>query len=233
MGSADDLIDRIEKKRNAEGLSIANLAELLGFPKDRVYKWVQGINSPKFSDRQLLEEWINNPKKETATSFQQKLLNTKNTNERNLIPIYDSIAIGGKNEIADMQGGNTVEEVVDAGDWFRDATGAMRIHGDSMNDKYPSGCIVAFKEVLDKELLVPGQDYLIETSEYRVAKRIQKVKGRPAHILACSYNEETDRFGNMIHEPFEIALNKVTRISRILGKVERNESSRIVYNTQK
>jgi SOS-response transcriptional repressor LexA len=154
------------------------------------------------------------------------------TKQVHLIPFYESITVGGTKSVANMDSNSEASEMVNAGDWFLDSTGAMRVHGDSMHPKYPSGAIVAFKQVFDMELIVPGQDYMVETTEYRIIKRLQKSKNEK-NVLACSYNEETDNKGNRIHEPFDIPLNKITRLFRVLGKVERNESSRIVYNQTK
>jgi phage repressor protein C with HTH and peptisase S24 domain len=149
--------------------------------------------------------------------------------EAKRIPFFDIEAEGGTRHIVDMSPSTTAHEMIDAGDWFRDASAAMRVHGDSMYPKYPSGSIVVFKEVLDRELIVYGQDYVIETSEYRLIKRVQ-TSSETHKIKAISYNNDKDTDGNLIHEPLLIPYTKITRLFRILGKVERNESSRIVYN---
>jgi hypothetical protein len=74
-----------------------------------------------------------------------------------------------------------------------------------------------------------GQDYMIEMSEYKVIKRIQKSQS-VENIMLCSYNNEKDERGVYIHENFDVGIDKTNRIFRILGKMERTESSRIVYN---
>ena len=145
------------------------------------------------------------------------------------IPFYDTEVIAGRDLVVNMDVVSEPVEMIDAGDWFRDADGAMRVHGDSMQTKYPPGSIIAFKEVMDRELIIFGRDYVIETSEYRILKRLQK-NITSAYVLACSYNEDKDAVGNLIHAPFEVPLNKISRLFSVLGKVERDESSRIVYN---
>ncbi|WP_053326901.1 S24 family peptidase [Chryseobacterium gallinarum] len=150
-----------------------------------------------------------------------------------LIPLYDGIITAGQVEV-DMTPITDPVEFIDAGDWFRDATAAMRVHGDSMPNY--TGSIAALKEVYDKSLLMYGQDYGIETSEYRTLKRIQKGTKKET-VLLCSDNterwEDGSEKGRLIHEPFEVKVDDIRRIFLVLGCVRRNHSSRIVYNNRK
>ncbi len=150
--------------------------------------------------------------------------------EKNLIPLYDGVVTAGMKETAVLEHASEPVEMVDAGDWFRDATAAMRVHGDSMYPEYKSGSIVALKEVYNKRLVVYGQDYLIETSEYRVIKRLQRSDLQESW-LACSINEERyESTGRLIHEPFDVHIDDVVRLFQVVGNVRRNQSSRVVYN---
>lgn len=147
-----------------------------------------------------------------------------------LIPLYDGVMTASKT-IQDLVPQSGPVEMVDAGDWFRDATTAMRIHGDSMYPDYVSGSIVVMKEVNNKRLIVYGEDYLIETSEYRVLKRLQKSDLKHCW-LACSVNQEVWEMGQLkgrlVHEPFDVHIDDVLRLYKVLGSVKRNHSSRIV-----
>jgi SOS-response transcriptional repressor LexA len=143
-----------------------------------------------------------------------------------LIPLY-----GG--EMTASLTDNTMDsisqpiEMINAGDWFKDGDCAMRVYGDSMSPNYTSGSVVVMKEVRNKALILPGEDYMVETSEYRVLKRLQKseVKGC---VLACSTNEEVWERGSMkgkaIYEPFDIFIDDITRLYLILGTVRRNHN---------
>jgi plasmid maintenance system antidote protein VapI len=148
----------------------------------------------------------------------------------NLIPFYDDVvSIGGNNEVsANMQGISQPADYIDTGDWFKDATAAIRHYGDSMIE-YPSGCIIAIKEVYDRELIIPGRDYMIETSEYRVTKRIQKGHDDD-HITAYSTNTETYSDGRLIHEPFNIPWRSVQHIALVLGYVVKKNGGTIMFN---
>lgn len=166
--------------------------------------------------------------RDKAFSYHNNESETKETFQ--LIPLYDGVMTATK-MAQELTPQSEPVEMVNAGDWFRDATAAMRVHGDSMYPDYVSGSIVAMKEVFNKRLIVYGQDYLIETSEYRVLKRLQKSENKQSW-LACSTNQEIweagDLKGRLIHEPFDIHLDDVVRLYQILGSVKRNHSSRIV-----
>jgi hypothetical protein len=97
--------------------------------------------------------------------------------------------------------------------------------------EYPSGCILALKEVIDRELIIPGRDYMIETSEYRVTKRIQKGKDAD-HITAYSTNTETYPDGRLIHEPFDIPWRSIRQIALVLGFVVTKDGGTMYSNKQ-
>jgi phage repressor protein C with HTH and peptisase S24 domain len=143
------------------------------------------------------------------------------------IPLYDMLTIGGSNLVAED---NHAFEIIHPGDLFKDAQCVLRIYGDSMEPKYPSGCFVPVRKMENKNLLVFGNDYIIETSEYRVIKRIQK-SSVENNILACSINQETwqsgELNGKLIHEPFDINLDNILSISVVLGCIIRNQISAI------
>jgi Peptidase S24-like len=155
---------------------------------------------------------------------------TEVTSEIRLIPFYDGVMTAS---IVTQELPSQTEpvEMVNAGDWFRDATVAMRVHGDSMYPDYVSGSIIGMKEVFNKRLIIYGQDYMIETSEYRVIKRLQK-SHNPECWLMCSTNTEIwevgAQKGKLIHEPQDIYIDDVLRVYQILGSVKRNHSSRVV-----
>jgi len=149
-----------------------------------------------------------------------------------LIPFYDDVAsIGGNNKMTAMvEGVSQPTEYINAGDWFKDATAAIRHYGDSMVE-YPPGCILALKEVIDRELIIPGRDYCIETSEYRVTKRIQKGTD-PEHWTAYSTNPETYADGRLVHEPFDIPIRAIRSISLVLGYVVKKNGGTMVFSSK-
>lgn len=137
------------------------------------------------------------------------------------IPIYDLIA--GTNYVANS---SEPYEYMNAGDLFVDAHAIMRVYGDSMEPQYPSGCYVPIKKLENKALVIFGQDYVIQTTEYRVLKRLQKSKEQTKY-LACSINQEIyqngELAGKLIHEPFSIPIDDILSISIVLGCVTRTQ----------
>lgn len=141
----------------------------------------------------------------------------------NLIPFYDDIStIGGVNDlVGEYHSVTKPAEYINTGDWFRDATAALRHYGDSMIE-YPSGCILALKEVKDKSLLIWGEDYVIETSEYRITKKVQRGKSRE-FVTAYSTNTDTHPDGRQIHEPIDIPIDSA-RFLLVLGYVVKKKN---------
>ncbi|MDN3675705.1 S24 family peptidase [Flavobacterium branchiarum] len=193
------------------------IAKILSLNSDLSPDWLLIGKEPMIKD-----------KKDTLNEFQS----TYDREQKKLIPLYDGVVTAGNYETAVLDPTREPVEMIDAGDWFRDATAAMRVHGDSMYPEYKSGSIAALREVQNKRLVVYGQDYLIETSEYRVIKRLQK-SDLPQNWLACSVNEEKyESTGRLIHEPFDVHIDDVTRLYQVLGNVKRNQSSTVIHTSK-
>lgn len=140
------------------------------------------------------------------------------------IPFYDDVAtIGGLNhQVADVSSNGSVSEWIDAGDWFPEATAAIRHYGDSMVE-YPSGSILALKRVEDWRLIIWGRNYSIETTEFRITKRLQD--GGDDYILAYSSNTATNPDGSLIHSPIKIPKDTIRHIDLVLGCVTKEYSN--------
>ena len=137
--------------------------------------------------------------------------------KENKIPLFDDVrSIGGHQELAAMDAQHP-SELINVGDWFRDASAVIRHYGDSMSE-YPSGCLIAVKEVKDKRLLVWGRNYCIETTEFRVTKRLQACSDDSC-VMAYSTNGETSSDGALIYAPMMIPKDAIVRIYMVLGCV--------------
>ena len=149
---------------------------------------------------------------------QEEVLPTK----KNLIPFYDDAStIGGLNDRVANTDPNSPSEWIDAGDWFPEATAAIRHYGDSMVE-YSSGSILALRRVDDQRLIMNGRNYVIETSEYRVTKQLQDDGD---HFMAYSTNRETYPDGRQIHAPFSIPKDAIRYIYLVLGCVTKEYSN--------
>ncbi len=142
------------------------------------------------------------------------------------IPFYDDVCtIGGTNELLANLDCSTVPDYIDTGDWFQEATSAIRHYGDSMVE-YPSGSILALRRVHDVSLLVWGRNYCIETTEFRVTKRLQD--GGDDYIMAYSSNKETYPDGTLVHSPIRIPKKSIRHIDLVLGCVTKEYSNNLL-----
>lgn len=139
------------------------------------------------------------------------------------IPFYDDVCtIGGTNDLVAELETSIASKYIDTGDWFKEATSAIRHHGDSMVE-YPSGSILALKRVHDVNLLVWGRNYCIETTEFRITKRLQD--GGDDYIMAYSSNKETYPDGTLVHSPIRIPKKSIRHIDLVLGCVTKEYSN--------
>lgn len=137
--------------------------------------------------------------------------------QRKKIPFYDDVCMSGDLEYS--IGGTKNYSMIgyfDTGDWFKEATSAIRNHGDSMVE-YPRGAILVLKRVQDINLLIWGRNYCVETTEIKIIKRLQD--GGKDYIIGHSTNLETYPDGTLIHSPIKIPRGSVKQIDLVLGCV--------------
>ncbi len=134
-----------------------------------------------------------------------------------LIPFYDAETTGGFGSLVSSSTEDVyLQGYIDPGSWFGDnIDAAIRHVGDSMVE-YPDGCILAVRKVRERRLLVPGRNYVVETQEYRVTKRIQKSE-TPGCITLYSSNPETYPDGHLVHEPFDVSFEDIRYIYSVVG----------------
>lgn len=200
------------------GLSKAQIAEKLGIVPQQLNNVLNGKGgiSDKFMDKFAEVFDVN------EIYLSEK--NFDNFSSRKKIPLFDDVStIGGYNDqVADINGRGHVAEWIDAGDWFPEATAAIRHYGDSMVE-YPSGSILALKRVNDTRLILNGRNYVIETTEFRVTKQLQDDGGDV--IMAYSSNTETYPDGRQIHSPIRIPKDTIRHIDLVLGCVTKEFSN--------
>ena len=187
------------------------LAKYLGISESFMSQIVKGTRTLPPDKLKML---LKNPDWDTTPLQQPK---------KNKIPLYDDVAtIGGNNDqVANVDDSARPTEWIDAGDWFPTATSAIHHYGDSMNE-YPSGCILALKRVNDSRLLLNGENYVIETDEFRITKRILDDGD---DIIAYSTNQETYPDGRLIHAPIRIPKDAIRHLDLVLGCVIRKFST--------
>lgn len=153
-----------------------------------------------------------------ANLFSNSLHNPAEANNKT-VTLYDNIvATGGKMESLNNNEGKSK---IQLGDVFKDATGAMWVHGHSMYPDYENGCMVGFREIKDHSIIAYNEVYIIVTDEMCLIKRINKCKDNPKCVIASSINEK--------FEPFEIPRDKIRSLFLVLGKISRAQMSNLNF----
>ena len=209
----------IKAFRNANNISQKQLADYLNVTQGLVSQWESGKTQIPLSTVEMI---IGNDKNwSTGALFSYDAEKERgffrSQSEKKKIPLYDDApTIGGVNDqVAMVDDTSRPTEWIDAGDWFPTATSAIHHYGDSMVE-YPSGCILALKRVNDPRLLINGENYVIETDEYRITKQIQDDGDC---IIAYSSNQETYPDGRQIHSPIRIPKDAIRHLDLVLGCV--------------
>lgn len=212
--------ERLQRYIKSKGLSARAFARLLDMPETFVSSMRNSTSEEnlhkifvRFPD--LNRDWLLYGEGEMLKEKQEN----KTENRGRLIPFYDVETTGGyQGEVASSTNEAELIGYIQPGGWFDGKeTAAIRHVGDSMIE-YPNGCVLAVREVTDRHLLVPGRNYVIETSEYRVTKRVQR-GSRKGVIALYSTNQEKYDDGHLVYEPFEVSFGDIQRIFSVLGFV--------------
>ena len=214
----------VKKKLQDSGFSLKEIAEVMG-------ETPQNLNSMLNAQdikTGVVERIAKAIKKNLYFFYDEEKIKIHEKEGKNMIPFFDDVTtIGGVNSIsASVDGCMPASEWIDAGDWFHEANAAIRHYGDSMVE-YPSGCILVLKKVEDLRLIMWGRNYCIETSEFRITKRLQS--GENDTIVAYSSNTDTYPDGRQVHEPKVIPMDTIKSIWLVLGCVVKEFSSGAVF----
>lgn len=164
-------------------------------------------------------EWLLAGKGEMLKNEKEAIVSHK----KNMIPLYEDVqTIGGMQQTASLNPVYNSSVEIDAGGWFNGATAAIRHYGDSMTE-YESGCTLVIRELNDKNEIIWGRNYVVETDEMRITKKIANYDDN--HIMCYSTNYDTYPDGAIIHQPIKIKKEKIRQLSRVLGSVNKEEST--------
>lgn len=216
--------DRILQFIDYKHLSVSRFEVTVGLSNGAVNKTTDRIRprtlesiSRAFPDLNL--DWLLTGEGEMLKQEDINIIQPEDGEDKGLIPFYDAETTGGASGYVS----SSMEDVslvgyIKPGSWFGGKiTAAIRHVGDSMTE-YPDGCILAVREVTDRRLLIPGRNYVIETTEFRVTKRLQKGSS-PRTVTLYSTNQERYADGRLIHEPFEVAFEDIRRIFTVIGYI--------------
>jgi plasmid maintenance system antidote protein VapI len=161
-----------------------------------------------------------------------EMVSEQNIVQTKKIPFFDDVAtIGGKDTLyADVDNSFSATDYVDIGDLFPGATAAIKHYGDSMVE-YPSNSMLIVKRIEDLRLIMWGRNYVIETTEFRITKKLQSGKDNET-IMAYSTNKETYPDGHLIYEPITIPLETIRSADLVLGCVTEERSDGVWFSAK-
>lgn len=211
----------LKSLRKKLGLTQAQMGDILGCGQTNISEIERNRKDLELDQYNTLIEKYG--EEEINKYVQENIIDIENEAKKR-IPFYDDVAtIGGiSREVADVSSTGNVSEWIDAGDWFPEATAAIRHYGDSMIE-YPKGSILALKRVEDWRLIIWGRNYCIETTEFRITKRLQE--GGEDYIMAYSSNQATNPDGTLIHSPIRIPKETIRHIDLVIGCVTKEYSN--------
>lgn len=242
----NDIGLNIKELRKERKLTQLEFSTRIGIDNSQLSKIEQGKLMPTLN--QLMEissifnislDWLTGkgpmlkePTPEDKQSKLQKLREIADTptKKNNLIPFYEDVATIGDTSIStDTSAVANTTTYIDAGDWFKgEVSAAIRHYGDSMVE-YSNGCILALKTITNQRNIVWGHNYVVETDEIRVTKRLQTCPEDKNCIMAYSTNTETYPDGTLIHEPFKIHKEDIRRIFLVIGSIHKEYGTEAVF----
>jgi len=185
------LADNIKEMRRFKGLTQGELAKRCGIHRTTIANWEKGVSRPTEQDLARIAKGLDIE----PTMFHVK---PAHVSKKSLLPALD------KDNMPDIDG--------DFGRVLGQFTGTLRIGGHAMYPKYPPGCIVLYKSA-DKDMIIPGADYVIDTSQGRLVRRLRPVEEgvKKERFIAYCYNLE--------YKDFEFSIRDVEAYL-VLAKVE-------------
>lgn len=140
-----------------------------------------------------------------------------------LIPFYDAEVAAGADYVMNMDPARQTG-VIEIGSILHDSELAVRVYGNSMVPNYPAGCVIGVKRHTDS-FIEPGRVYVVETEDNRYLKRLYYNDDRTSfHCLSDNQMkyEEGPREGRPYYQDFEIPLDEVVRVHRVVGVIKRS-----------
>lgn len=178
---------------------------------------------PQFNDQWLLTgegEMLKTPGKEGKGKETEE---ASNLTVGKVIPLYDAEAAAGNGYEMDMSPARPIE-MIQIGGFLRESEAALRVYGSSMIPHYPPGCIVALKPWVER-FIEPGAVYVVETTTNRYLKRLMYNADKTA-LRCLSDNtirhEDGSAKGELCYPEFEIPVEDVRRLFRVVGVIKRN-----------
>lgn len=141
-----------------------------------------------------------------------------------VIPLYDAAASAGTAYSTNTNAVSLPMAMIEIGALLNDSQMALRVYGNSMIPNYPAGCIVGLR-VHNDRFIVPGNVYVVETMDDRYIKRLYYNEDKTAFDCSSDnhmVHDDGPRKGKFFYPNFEIPLEDVRRLFKVVGVIKRN-----------
>lgn len=223
----------------SEGLASSqkDLGAKIGYTNESAFSQVingKAIEPKNFIDKlksilpDINDQWLLTGEGDMLKTPSKEGKGNDTTEEANLtvgkvIPLYDAEAAAGNGYEMDMSPARPIE-MIQIGGFLRESEAALRVYGSSMIPHYPPGCIVALKPWVER-FIEPGAVYVVETTTNRYLKRLMYNADKTA-LRCVSDNtirhEDGSAKGELCYPEFEIPVEDVRRLFRVVGVIKRN-----------
>lgn len=220
IGVSNGYFSKTKAKNGSVGSDI--IEKIVNYYTDVSVEWLLTGKGDMLKPR---VEDIKNMTKEEQIKALKQIASGEFFKKPNIVPFYENVAtIGGTQLSADLSPVTAPTSYIDLGSMFPSANAAIRHFGESMGE-YPNGCILAIKKLNHLKSIIWGQNYVVETDEIRVTKKLQTCKDDKNCIMAYSTNLSTHPDGTPIHEPFPIAKEDIRNLFQVVGHVVQEQNS--------
>lgn len=173
---------------------------------------------------EMMRDMPSQPEKLLTAKDALKEAEEKALNTGKVVPLYeDTAVVAGVGYDVEMVPPRTVS-TIDVGSMLKDSEAAIRVYGNSMVPNYPAGCVIGTKLHIDS-FIEPGRVYVIETRGGRYIKRLYYNDDKSCFQCVSDNHmiyEEGPRRGKPCYPDFEVPLNEVIRLHKVVGVIKRN-----------
>lgn len=116
-----------------------------------------------------------------------------------------------------LNDGRVIEEGLNLLNLFNGSQYVVKMTDDSMNPKYPLGCLIGIREVKEKNI-VSGNVYVFEKEGTVFVRRLFNIKikdEQSSNVICLSDNDTNIKKSNFL--PFPIDLNKIKKLFKIIS----------------
>jgi SOS-response transcriptional repressor LexA len=194
--------------KNEKGISFAQMAKDTDYSPQSINKLTKGLqNAPV----EMIDKFCKTYKLNSDFIYKGNEYGNNDTLSlvaEHKVPFYEAYLTAG---IKKQFGDNAITPAYFISmPYFIDCDFGLKVSGDSMYPRYPNGAVVVCKTIKDKSIILYGEAYVINTTEYTILKYIQNKDEK--HVVLRSENPK--------HDPVVIPRSDILNLHLVKGKIE-------------